>query len=416
MAINAKVAVMSETQQHSWPRVFGIFAIGVTAAFLVGKAPAALPLLRNELDLTLVEAGLLVSMLSLVAGVTGMLIGTLAESFGQRRTALGGLLVGAAAGVAGSMASSPAELLVARALEGIGFFMMSVSLPGLIIQLSDERRRQSAMGLWGAYLPLGAGLILLAGGMAISEIGWRGLWLAISVVLAVMILMLLWAAPAPVRHATRQTTRISDVLGAIATTLMSPGAVMLGVTFGCYSGQYLALTSFVPLILVEQAHWSLPSATAIAAIVMIGNAAGNVLAGLLLDRGAQRSTLIIAAAMSMAIGSILVMADVLPVAMRLAGALFFSTFGGMIPGALFAGVRQHAPSAAHISTVNGLMLQSVAIGQFIGPTLATYLVSIGDGDWSWSLYYLLPMAALTALAGARLGRIEHEQRTTVKLA
>ena len=34
---------MSETEQHSWPRVFGIFATGVTAAFLVGKAPAALP-------------------------------------------------------------------------------------------------------------------------------------------------------------------------------------------------------------------------------------------------------------------------------------------------------------------------------------------------------------------------------------
>ncbi|MGI9476583.1 MAG: MFS transporter [Hyphomicrobiaceae bacterium] len=401
---------MSETQQHSWPRIFGLFAIGVTAAFLVGKVPAALPVLRLELGLTLVEAGLLVSMLSLVAALAGVLIGALAESFGQRRTALGGLVVGAVAGVAGSLAQSPAELLAARALEGIGFFMMSVSLPGLILQLADDRRRQSAMGLWGAYLPFGAGLIVLVGGVAITEIGWRGLWLAISAVLAAMILVLLWAAPAPVRQVTRSRVSLGSIAAAIGTTLTSPGAVMLAVTFGCYSGQYLALTSFVPLILVEQAQWALPSAAAVAAVVMMANAVGNILAGLLLDRGLQRATLVIAAAASMAVGSILVMSEALPVAVRLAGALFFSTFGGMIPGALFAGVRQHAPSAAHVSTVNGLMLQSVAIGQFIGPALATYLVSLGGGNWGWSLYYLLPMAALTALAGVRLGRIERRQK------
>ena len=68
---------MSDTEQHSWPRVFAMFAIGVSAAFLVGKVPAALPVLRNEMGLTLFEAGLLVSMMSLVAGLGGVLIGAL---------------------------------------------------------------------------------------------------------------------------------------------------------------------------------------------------------------------------------------------------------------------------------------------------------------------------------------------------
>jgi len=410
MPENASAACMSETEQHSWPRVFGIFATGVAAAFLVGKAPAALPVLRIELGLTLIEAGLLVSMLSFVAGLAGVLIGALAELSGQRRTAFVGLVVAAVAGVAGSMATTPTQLLVARAIEGIGFFMMSVSLPGLIIQLSDNRRRQSAMGLWGAYLPFGAGLVLLAGGVVISEIGWRGVWLAISGVLAAMVIVLLWAAPAPLpRQAKAKGLR--DIAAAIGTTLTAPGAVMLAVTFGCYSGQYLALTSFVPLILVEKAGWALPSAAGAAAVVMLANALGNVVAGFLLDRGVRRATLIFVAAGAMAVGSVLLMSDHLPVLTRLAGALFFSSFGGMIPGALFAGVRQHAPSPAHISTVNGLMLQSSSIGQFIGPALSTYLVSVGNSNWSWSLYFLLPMAVLTAIAGLRLGRIEREQAT-----
>jgi MFS family permease len=188
--------------------------------------------------------------------------------------------------------------------------------------------------------------------------------------------------------------------------LKTPGAVMLAVVFGCYSGQYMAVTSFVPLILVERAGWALAPAAAAGAAVMVANTAGNVASGLLLDRGWQRRSLILLAAAMMAVGAVVVMTDSLPVPLRIAGAVLFSSFGGMIPGSLFAGVPRHSPSPAHVSTVNGLMLQGVAIGQLIGPAATTFLVGMGGGAWSWSLFYLLPMAVLTAAAGIALGRME----------
>jgi hypothetical protein len=52
------------------------------------------------------------------------------------------------------------------------------------------------------------------------------------------------------------------------------------------------------------------------------------------------------------------------------------------------------------------MLQGVAIGQLVGPAVTTGLVGLGGGQWIWSLFYLLPMALLTALAGIVLGRME----------
>lgn len=393
-----------ETEQHSWSRVLAIFAVGVCAAFLVGKVPVALPVLRSEAGLTLFEAGLMVSMLSLVSGIGGMVIGALAEVSGLRRTAVIGIVVGVVGGIGGALAVSPMQLLASRAVEGVGFFMMSVSLPGLIIEISDNKRRQSAMGLWGGYLPMGAGLILLIGGVIIAGVGWRGLWYVISGALMVMLALLLWAAPRPVRRNIAGKERA--LVKTIAETARSRGAVMLAVTFGCYSGQYLAVTAFVPLILVEQANWALTSAAAVGAVVMMSNAVGNIAAGVLLDRGVQRATLIVIAAFAMGVGALIVMSSALEVPVRMAGAIGFSCVGGLIPGALFAGVRQNAPSPAHVSTVNGLMLQAVAIGQFIGPALASYLVNIGGGNWNWSLYYLLPMAVLTVLAGLYLGRIE----------
>jgi MFS family permease len=188
---------VTETQDGArrWPRIWAVFLTGVAAAFLVGKAPAALPVLRDELELSLFQAGLVVSMFSLVAAITGCFFGALSDRFGQLRLAIIGLVAASAAGAWGSLVHSGEWLIVTRVAEGIGFFMMSVSLPGLIIRLADERTRQTAMGLWGAYLPLGAGLVLLAGGVVISTLGWRGLWLAISATYVLCLAALVWAAP-----------------------------------------------------------------------------------------------------------------------------------------------------------------------------------------------------------------------------
>ena len=384
----------------NWHRIWMVFLTGVAAAFLVGKAPAALPVLRTELDLSLFQAGLVVSMFSLVAAVSGLFFGALSDRFGQLQLALLGLVVAFIAGIAGAWADSAATLIATRVGEGIGFFIMSVSLPGLIMRLADDRTRQTAMGLWGAYLPLGAGLILLAGGVIISQVGWRGLWLLISAIYVLCLAALVWAAP------RREKTESTTGPGRVKAVLKTPGALMLALVFGFYSGQYMAVTSFVPLVLVERAGWQLAPAAAVGAMIMVVNTVGNISSGFLLDRGARRQSLILTAACAMALGAIIVMSEGLPVPLRIAGAVLFSSFGGMIPGSLFAGVAAHAPSRAHVSTVNGLMLQGVAIGQLIGPAVTTWLVTQGDGSWSVSLYYLLPMAALTAIAGIVLGRIE----------
>ena len=383
-----------------WPRIWAVFLTGGAAAFLVGKAPAALPVLRAELNLSLFQAGLVVSMFSLVAAVAGILFGALSDKWGQLRLAIVGLVLAAAAGAAGAWADSGVTLIASRVAEGVGFFMISVSLPGLVLRLADDRTRQTAMGLWGAYLPLGAGLILLAGGVIIESVGWRGLWLLISASYVAFLAALVWAAPR--EHG--DVPRVGE--GRVKAVLKTPGAVMLGAVFGCYSGQYMAVTSFVPLILVERAAWELAPAAAVGAMIMVVNTTGNIAAGLMLDRGVRRQSLILLASAAMALGAVMVMSAALPVPVRIAGAVLFSSFGGMIPGSLFAGVARHAPSRAHVSSVNGLMLQCVAIGQLIGPALTTWLVATGNGNWTMSLVYLLPMAALTAIAGIVLGRIE----------
>ena len=81
-----------------------VIAAGVGAAMHVGKLPPALPVLRSELGLSLLEAGFLLSLVQLAGMSAGVAFGVLADGFGLRRSMITGLallvLVSAAGGAA----------------------------------------------------------------------------------------------------------------------------------------------------------------------------------------------------------------------------------------------------------------------------------------------------------------------------
>ena len=82
------------------PAVVVVLA-GVSAALHVGKLPPALPVLRDALSLTLVQAGFLLSLVQLAGMTLGLLAGLTADGIGLRRSMLGGLLLLGVASAAG---------------------------------------------------------------------------------------------------------------------------------------------------------------------------------------------------------------------------------------------------------------------------------------------------------------------------
>ncbi|MGA8050615.1 MAG: MFS transporter, partial [Burkholderiales bacterium] len=145
-----------------WPAVWAVFAGGLVAGAYICKVPPALPRLREDLGLTLVESGFIATMLNVMGGVAGMFAGVLADRFGQKRLALAGLAVMCAGGLLGAASGGFASLLVARFFEGAGFILFTVAGTALMAQAAREpRSRAKALALWSAYMPSGGSLALL---------------------------------------------------------------------------------------------------------------------------------------------------------------------------------------------------------------------------------------------------------------
>jgi len=249
-----------------------------------------------------------------------------------------------------------------------------------------------AMGLWGAYMPLGAGAMLLASAPLLGVIGWRGLWLVTGAAIAVAAMFVHVAAKrASARMVAVERPHIREIVQVAARRR----PLLLAIIFGLYAGQHLVLIGFLPLILVEQHGLSEPAAAAWVAATILSNALGNASAGIALRHGVPARALMVLACAVMGLSACIVYLDVATV-YSLAAAFAFSVVGGLIPGSLFALAPEQVSRVEHLPSVTGLMLQGSSIGQLLMPPAIAALVAY-LGDWA-----VAGPAALAAMAIAAL--------------
>ncbi len=371
---------------------------GVAAALHVGKLSPALPVLRDALGITLVEAGFLLSLVQLAGMSFGLLVGLAADSLGLRRTMVAGSLLLGLASAAGGWATGSTGLMLLRAIEGAGFLMVAMPAPSLIRRLVSLTQISATLGLWGAYMPLGTATALLCGPPLIAAFGWQHWWWGLAAVSVVMALALVWMVPPDLTLAPFQTLANAGFASRLVRTLASPGPWLVALSFAMYSGQWLAVIGFLPYIYAEAQLPAGLAATLTAAAAAV-NIIGNVASGRLLQRGVAPHVLLYWGFAAMGLGAVVAFATLPGVGTmgRYVAVLVFSMLGGLIPATLFSLSVRLAPDAGTVSTTVGLMHQCSSLGQFVGPPVVGWMASV-SGGWQWTGL----ITGLCAVCGAML--------------
>ena len=383
-----------------------MIAAGVVAALHVGKLPPALPVLQQALGISLLQAGFLLSLVQLAGMTLGLPAGLFIQRWGARRSLLAGLLLLSLAGAMGGAAQSATALLLTRALEGLGFLCVVLPAPGLLRTLVPSERLSRMLGGWGAYMPLGAALAMLAGPWVMAQAdagwGWRIWWWALSVLSALLAWLVFWRVPSdlpaqvspPSSAWPKGLSAAPHWLALLRLTLRSRGAWLVALSFAMYSGQWLAVVGFLPSIYTQA---GLPPGTTawLTALAAAVNIIGNLAAGRLLHRGVAPFVLLACGFVAMGLGSVLAFGvDGRPWLQYLA-VLAFSMLGGLIPGTLFSLAVQLAPSVQTVPTTVGWMQQWSALGQFCGPPLVAWVASqVGHWQLTWTVTGACSLAGL----------------------
>ena len=386
------------TRTH-WPAVLAAVAGGVAVGMNVGKVPLALPTLRSELGLSLVQAGWVSSMLTTLAVVAALGFGLAAGRIGALRMVLGGLVLSAMASLLALQVGPDGLrlLLATRFIEGAGFLAVAVAAPALVSAATAGADRRFALGVWSTYMPAGAGLAMALSPLLLPTTGWRGLWALTSAVLVAAALAAWWQRR---WYAPAGASSHADAPVATLAVLRQPLPWLLALGFGLWAVQHFALIVWLPTMLKEQRGLSSGWVALLTCVMLLACVPGNLLGGALVQRGVARGKLLALAHTATGLTSLAFFLDGLPDTVRYAACVACSFIGGVMPAAVMSSSAVLARSPRQINALQGLFMQGSQLGQFAGTPLIAAVVA-ASGRWSSAGW----VSGAAALAGVALGLV-----------
>lgn len=388
-----------------WPHIALFVFVGALAALQIGKVPPALPAIRADLGIDMVGAGWIASVYPGTAVLLGLLGGVLADRYGHRNALVAGLLFIALGSTAGSTMDTLGALVATRIVEGVGFVLIVVSAPALIIAAAAPRTRGLAMGVWGLFMPIGLTTMLLVSPLVLAAADWRALWL-VNAVLAIAGAGLLLASRIGGRRAPVDSSRLWRDL---AVMVKLPAPWVLSIAFCLFSMLFAALMAWLPTFLIETQGRSLATAGSMAAGIAILHAPGAVLGGMLVGRGVPRWLLIGAACATMGFAALAAFAFGLPALAVYGLFMVFSFAAGLIPTAILAAAPVMAPSLAQVGAFNGILIHGANVGTLGGPPALAAVVSHAGG-WPGGGVYLALVGVVGVGVALAIRRLEQRTR------
>jgi len=175
----------------------------------------ALPSIGKNLQVSQDNLSWVVNAYTLTFGGFLLLGGRLADLLGRRRMFISGLILFGLASLAGGLSGSEAQLIAARAVQGLGAAIISPAALSIITTTFTEGSdRNTALGVWGAVAGAGGAAGVLLGGVLTEYLGWEWV-LLVNVPIALVAAFL---SPRLLKESRDERASTFDIPGAVSVT------------------------------------------------------------------------------------------------------------------------------------------------------------------------------------------------------
>jgi EmrB/QacA subfamily drug resistance transporter len=178
------------------PWILAVAILGSSMAFIDSTVVnVALPALQTSLGGTITDIQWVVEAYGLLLGALILVGGSLGDRLGRRRMFLAGVTVFAVASVGCGLAPNIHQLVLARAVQGLGAAFLVPGSLSIISASFGEKERGRAIGTWSGFTAITTAMGPILGGWLIEHASWHWAFFINAPLAAVVIALSLWRVP-----------------------------------------------------------------------------------------------------------------------------------------------------------------------------------------------------------------------------
>src|SRR3989442_8147517 len=181
------------------PWILAATILGSSMAFIDGTVVnVALPALQANLKATVLDVQWVVESYALLLAALILVGGSMGDRFGRRRVFCAGAALFALASIWCGVAQTVGQLIIARAVQGVGGALLVPGSLAIISASFSEDRRGTAIGTWSGFTAITAAIGPVIGGWLIEHVSLRAVFF-INAPLAVDVFGLSYLREPPAR-------------------------------------------------------------------------------------------------------------------------------------------------------------------------------------------------------------------------
>ena len=273
---------MSDGTRRDRATIVGLILVAQTVAN-VGPLgiPAVASLIREELGLTLAQAGSFLSAYYVGPALMSLPAGTMADRWGIKRTLVLGQAVIALGLLAVSASASFATLTALLIVAGFGYGMLNPTSTKAVMAWAPPAHRATLVGFKQVGLPFGGALGAALLPVLAVVAGWRWAVVASAALVGAgaVASLAIYRDPPGVPPRVERGPR-----SAVMTVLLTRDLWLVAAATGVFAAMQTVWMAFLVLYLQEIVGLSLLAASRYLALAQLGGMLGRVAFGLLSDR------------------------------------------------------------------------------------------------------------------------------------
>jgi EmrB/QacA subfamily drug resistance transporter len=207
----------------SAPWILAATILGSGMVFVDGSAVnVALPALQRDLGASIAEVLWVVESYALFLAALLLAAGAAGDRYGRKRIFSLGTWLFVLASIWCGLANSALELIIARAVQGVGGALLVPNSLAIISASFDDRERGRAIGTWSGATAITAAIGPVLGGWLVDEVSWRAVFFLNIPFAAAVLAVTYWHVPESRNEAEKEPL---DWAGAALATLGLGGLV-----------------------------------------------------------------------------------------------------------------------------------------------------------------------------------------------